>query len=224
MACHTRSALRLVIGFLGGLLGIAAVIGSAGCIHNQRMIEINGFETGYFQQLRESAFAAAYASLHSDVKAVVTPERFENFFVALTDTLGPMTGWEKIPGTDDQRLPLLEPERRRDPLPSNNPKATIRSRYLLKFSKGTATLVITTGWEAGRMVIRGQLICCMDEKIRTPLIDRAKVLGVADLYGVKPDPPPQPPATAPATPEPPAPPAAAGPPTPRPETAPDPTN
>lgn len=168
------------------LLAIALLL-TAGCAHDRRMAEITAFEAGYFQLLTASAYRDAYGLLHSEVRERSTEKEYETFFTVLTDTLGPMTGWKKVPGAHDQSIPLLERERRRDPLPPDNPKSALQSRYLVSFGKGSGTFLVTTGWEGGRMVLRGQALCCMDQKTVAALRARAEELGVASLFDAKAD-------------------------------------
>ncbi|MEW6325587.1 MAG: hypothetical protein AB1515_09410 [Nitrospirota bacterium] len=165
---------------------LLAIISLAGCAHSRRMAEVNAFEAGYFQLVTRGAYEDAYAQLHSDVKAAVTPERYKAFFDSLIDALGPMGGWEKVPGVHDQHIPLLERERRRDPLPPDNPQAAVQSRYRVKFGETTATFLIRTGWEGDRMTIRNQVLCCMDQKTLDAVLARAEERGVAELFTGKP--------------------------------------
>jgi hypothetical protein len=168
------------------VLGLLAVVTLPGCAHGRRMAEVNAFEAGYFTLLVRGAYDEAYGRLHSEVKARVTPEQYEAFFGALTSAFGAAAFWEKVPGANDQHVPLFERERRRDPLPPENPAATLQSRYLVRFATGTTTFLIKTGREEGRMVIRGQLLCCMDQKTWDTLLTHAKERGVAEFLGSAP--------------------------------------
>lgn len=165
---------------------LAAVVLLAGCAHNRRIVEVNAFEAGYFTLLVRSAYDESYAQLHSDAQAVVSPADYKKFYTVLTDAFGQMAGWEKVPGPHDQHIPLLERERRRDPLPIDDPKAVLQSRYKVKFADGTVTFLIRTSWEGGRMTIRGQVLCCLDQKTVDAIQARAKEAGAMDLFESKP--------------------------------------
>ncbi|MBI3620856.1 MAG: hypothetical protein HY208_01515 [Nitrospirae bacterium] len=161
--------------------------GPAGCAHGRRMTEIRTFETGYFQLLQRADYDLAYESLHPDIKVLLPLDRYRTFFTVLTDTLGPMKSWRQLPNAQDH-VPLLERERRRDPLPPDQPKRMLETSYRLQFEKGQTTLVIRTGWDKERMVIRGQFLCCADAPTIAALQALAQERGVGDLFGVKPPP------------------------------------
>jgi hypothetical protein len=185
-------------------VGAIAASGLTGCAHGRRMAEIRTFEAGYFQLLQSADYDRAYESLHTEIKTLLPLDRYRTFFTVLTDTLGPLKAWTRLPNTHD-RVALLDPQRRRDPLPPDNPKVMLNTRYRLIYEKGQATLVIRAGWDEGRMTIRGQFLCCTDKPTIAALRTRAEVVGVVDLFGVKPKPqtpPPGPPAGSPAPPEP----------------------
>ncbi len=185
------------------MVGAVAASGLTGCAHGRRMAEIRAFETGYFQRLQSTDYDRAYESLHPDIKTRLPLERYRLFFTVLTDTLGPMQAWRQIPNAHD-RIPLLERERRQDPLPPNQPKTMLEAGYILKFEKGQVELVIRTGWDEGNMAIRGQFLCCTNTQTIAALQARAEAAGVGDLFGVKPKPKTAPP-VAPAAPSPPEP-------------------
>lgn len=167
------------------VLVLLATVTLTACAHSRRMAEVNAFEAGYFQLLTLAAYEEAYDRLHAEVKARVTPEDYQTFYRVLTDTFGPLGSHEKVPGAHDQHIPLLERERRVDPLPPDKPDAALQSRHLVKFANGTATFLIRTGWENGRMVIRAQVLCCMDEKTMEAIRARANELGVGHLFAPK---------------------------------------
>jgi hypothetical protein len=165
---------------------IALVLTGCAHVHGDRILQIRTFEAGYFEALQRAAYDEAYNSLHTELKTVVTEERYRIYFTTITDTLGPMTAWQELPNTQDHHLALLDPERHRDPLPPDKPQAMLEARYRLKFQQGDATLIIRTGWEEGRLVIRRQFLCCMAKPLYLKLQARAAEVGVGDLYGVKP--------------------------------------
>jgi len=171
------------------MLGAAAALVLTGCAHNRRMMEIQTFEAGYFQQLQNAEYDHAYELLHSNIRDLLPIERYRTFFTVLTDTLGPMKAWQRLPNPHDH-VPLLEKERRQDPLPPDNPKTTMETRYRLAFEKGVATLIIRTGWEGDRLAIRRQFLCCVNQQTSAALQARATTLGVGDLFGIKTTPPP----------------------------------
>lgn len=186
------------------LLALAA----AGClrsVYGERIAEITAVEAAYMESVAASAYADAYGQLHADVRAKITPEKFEAFYTVLTETFGPMTGWKRILSRIDKRVPLLEPARYRDPFPPDKPMKHWRSSYRLLFSDHTLQMTIITGWEDGRMVILGQLLCmtpkCMTLKEFKSLRAAATQKGVGELFGVRPKPAPTP---KPAMPQPPS--------------------
>jgi len=198
---------------LRAVLGAAAVSGAAGCVHDAhtpRILQIRTFEAGYFESLRRAAYDEAYASLHTELKSLLPEERYRAYFTVLTDTLGPMTSWRELASPMDRRLALFDPRRRWDPLPPTNPKKILEARYRLQFATGAVTVIIQTGWDNGRMVIRKQILCCADPQTVSALRVRAVALGVGELFGVKPAgakpapqaPPPAPDGTAPGGPAP----------------------
>jgi hypothetical protein len=166
---------------------LGAIVTLAGCAYNQRILQIRTFEAGYFQLLQRADYDQAYESLHSEIKALLPLERYRMFFTVLTDTLGPMKAWQQLPSSYD-RVPLLEKQRRQDPLPPEKPNAMLEVRYRLIFEKGAVTMVIFTGWDEGRMAIRREFLCCADQQTVSALQARATALGVGDLFGVKPVP------------------------------------
>lgn len=166
---------------------LGATVTLTGCAYNQRILQIRTFESGYFQSLQHAEYDHAYESLHSEIKTLLPLERYRMFFTVLTDTLGPMKAWQQLPTRYD-RVPLLEKQRRQDPLPPDHPNAMLEVRYRLIFEKGVVTMDIFTGWDKGRMAIRREFLCCADQQTVTALQTRAIALGVGDLFGVKPAP------------------------------------
>jgi hypothetical protein len=189
---------------LVAMAGVILAAGPLGCAHDRRMTEIRTFEAGYIQLLQDADYDRAYELLHTEIKTRLPLERYRTYFTVMTDTLGPLKMWTQLP-TPQDRIPLLERERRMDPLPPDKPKAMLEVRYLLTFEKNRATLVIRTGWDEGRLAIRGQFLCCMGKLVNDALQARAEAAGVGDLYGVKPRPTPPPNGTPAGTPEPPKP-------------------
>ena len=166
---------------------LGAIVTLTGCAYNQRILQIRTFEAGYFRSLQHAEYDHAYESLHSEIKTLLPLERYRMFFTVLTDTLGPMKAWQQLPTRYD-RVPLLEKQRRQDPLPPDHPNAMLEVSYRLVFEKGTVTMDIFTGWDEGRMAIRREFLCCADQHTVTALQARATALGVGELFGVKPAP------------------------------------
>jgi hypothetical protein len=166
---------------------LGATVALTGCAYDQRILQIRTFEAGYFRLLQHAEYDQAYESLHSEIKTLLPLERYRIFFTVLTDTLGPMKAWQPLPTRYD-RVPLLEKQRRQDPLPPDHSKTMLEVRYRLIFEKGTVTMDIFTGWDEGRMAIRREFLCCADQQTVAALQARAITLGVGDLFGVTPAP------------------------------------
>jgi len=177
-----------------------AVSCATGNVRGQRITEVRAFEAGYFHLLQQGEYNRAYDLLHPEIKTVIPLERYRTFFAVLTDALGPMQAWQP-PSTRRDRIALFDPRRHMDPLPPDKPKAALQANYRVVFEKGQVTLIVRTGWDKDRMVIRQQNICCADKPTVAALQARAVALGVGSLFGVRTAPPAAPahkPATAPA--------------------------
>jgi hypothetical protein len=172
------------------LIGAAlAAAGLTGCMpnaHSERIQQIRMFEAGYFQSLQQAEYDQAYASLHTEVKSIVTPEQYRTYFTVLTETLGPITAWKELPNPMDHRVALFDRAGRRDPLPPKNQKSMLEARYVLSFEKGRATFIIQTGWEGNRLAIRRQFLCCLPAELSRRLQDHAVTLGIGELFGAAP--------------------------------------
>ncbi|HTP42085.1 MAG TPA: hypothetical protein VML36_06660 [Nitrospiria bacterium] len=163
-----------------------AVIVLTGCAHNahsERIRQIRTFEAGYFQSLQQAEYDQAYASLHTEIKSIITPEQYRTYFTVLTDTLGPITAWKELSNPMDRRVALFDRAGRRDPLPPKNQKSMLEARYMLTFEKGHATIIIRTGWEGDRLAIRRQFLCCLPAELSHRLQDHAATLGIGELFG-----------------------------------------